>query len=64
MFKLELTEQMTMIIINALGNHPYKEAAPVIRELQQQINAQMAQRPPTNGQEPKVNDVQHRPNHQ
>lgn len=39
----DLSDPMTMVIIEALGNHPYKEAAPVIGELQRQINSQ---RPP------------------
>lgn len=40
MFKFELSEQMTMVIADALGNHPYKEAAPVIAEIQRQVNNQ------------------------
>ncbi len=51
MFKLELTEQMTMIIATALGNHPYREAAPVIVELQRQINMQQAARASNGGAE-------------
>ena len=40
MFDLRLSEQMTMMVLNALGNHPYREAAPVIVELQRQISKQ------------------------
>ncbi len=36
----ELSDQMTMVVIQALGNHPYKDAAPVIIEMQRQANAQ------------------------
>lgn len=39
----DLSDQMTMVVIAALGNHPYREAAPVIAEMQRQANAQ--QRP-------------------
>lgn len=49
MFRLELSEQMTMIIVAALGGHPYREAAPVIAELQKQINNQRMPMPPPNG---------------
>lgn len=44
--RFELSDQMVMVIVSALGNHPYREAAPVIMELQRQVNNQ---RPPTNG---------------
>ena len=40
MFKFELSEQMFSVIANALGNHPFREAAPVVQELQRQLNAQ------------------------
>jgi hypothetical protein len=40
MFRFELSEQMTAVIANALGNHPFREAAPVINEIQRQINNQ------------------------
>jgi hypothetical protein len=36
----DLSDQMTMVVIAALGNHPYREAAPVIAEMQRQANAQ------------------------
>lgn len=49
MFKLELSEQMVMVIINALGNHAYREAAPVIAELHKQVNNQRISMPPSNG---------------
>lgn len=49
MFMFELSEQMTAVIVNALGNHPYRESAPVIAELQRQINRQMASRQTANG---------------
>lgn len=50
MFKFELPEQMTAVIVAALGEHPYRESAPVIAELQRQINNQMASRyPQANG---------------
>jgi hypothetical protein len=40
MIRLELPEQMMAVIASALGNHPYREAAPVIAEVQRQINVQ------------------------
>ena len=40
MLKLELSEQHVAIIGQALGNSPYNVAAPVIAELQRQIDAQ------------------------
>jgi hypothetical protein len=46
MIKLELSEQMVAIVGEALGNVPFKIAAPVIAEIQKQIEAQ---RPKTNG---------------
>lgn len=49
MYKLELSEQMMGVIASALGSHPYREAAPVIHELQRQINNQRMPMPPTNG---------------
>lgn len=47
MMRLELSEQMLAIIAEALGNHRFREAAPVISEIQRQINAQMM-----NGKDP------------
>ena len=38
--KFELSEQMVSVIGEALSGAPYKIAAPVIAELQKQINAQ------------------------
>ncbi len=46
----ELSDQMTMVVITALGNHPYREAAPVIMEMQRQANAQRPL-PQTNGRD-------------
>ena len=40
MLKFELSEQHIQIIGAALGAQPYDAAAPVIAELQKQINAQ------------------------
>lgn len=40
MIKLELTPQMLNVISQALGNSPYAVAAPVVAELQRQINEQ------------------------
>lgn len=40
MFTLELPEHMVMVLIEALSNHRYKDAAPVIAELQRQISKQ------------------------
>lgn len=38
--KLELSNEALAVIGAALGNHPYRVAAPVIAELQRQIDAQ------------------------
>lgn len=43
MIKLELTEQFVAIIGAALENSPYKVVAPVLAEMQKQIEAQRAQ---------------------
>lgn len=40
MLKFELSPQMLSVISQALGNAPYSVAAPVVAELQRQINAQ------------------------
>lgn len=40
MLKLELSEQHVTIIGQALGNAPYNVAAPVLAEIQKQINEQ------------------------
>lgn len=40
MFKLEISLQTLEVISRALGNMPYTIAAPVIAELQKQVNAQ------------------------
>jgi hypothetical protein len=45
MVKLELSEQMIQVIGEALGNAPFKTSAPVIAELQKQINAQQDEAP-------------------
>lgn len=49
MIKLELTEQMINIIGKALGSQPYELVAPVITELQKQINEQQEQLKENNG---------------
>jgi hypothetical protein len=38
--RLELSDQALMVVMNALGNHPYREAAPVVVEIQRQYNQQ------------------------
>lgn len=45
--KFELEEKMVQVIALALGEIPYKIAAPVINELQRQIDAQQS-KPPEN----------------
>lgn len=45
-FKLELTEQEVAIIGKALGSAPYELVAPVIANIQRQIDAQQ---PPNGG---------------
>jgi hypothetical protein len=55
MYTFELSEQMAAVIVSALGNHPYREAAPVIAELQRQATKQMPL-PPTNGKADHVSD--------
>ena len=40
MLKFELTEKMVEIIGNALGVQPYNVVAPVIVEMQKQVNEQ------------------------
>lgn len=40
MIKLELPDQMVAIIGECLGNGPHKIVAPVITEIQKQIDAQ------------------------
>lgn len=40
MFRFELSPQMISVISQALGNAPYSVAAPVVTELQRQINEQ------------------------
>jgi len=42
-FKFELNQDMTNVVSVALGELPYKVSAPVIAEMQKQINAQQAQ---------------------
>lgn len=48
MLHLDLSEQMLGVIAEALANHRFRDAAPVIAELQRQINAQ---RPMGNGRD-------------
>lgn len=40
MFEFILNEQMTMVIAEALSNHRYRDAAPVIAEMQRQMSKQ------------------------
>lgn len=40
-FTFELTEQQVNIISQALANGPYAQVAPVIAEMQKQINAHL-----------------------
>lgn len=40
MITLELSEQMVAVIGEALGNAPYKLSAPIIAEIQKQIEEQ------------------------
>lgn len=40
MLKFELSPQILSVISQALGNTPYSVAAPVVAELQRQINEQ------------------------
>lgn len=40
MIRLELSEQMVAEIGNALNNHPFRLAAPILAEIQKQINEQ------------------------
>ena len=42
MFKLELSEDMMNIIVQALANAPYRVAAPVLNEIQKQVNEQQS----------------------
>lgn len=46
MLKFELSEQHVAIIGAALGKAPYDTVAPVIAELQKQINAQKTAQEP------------------
>ena len=49
MIQLTLSEQMLSVIAEALANHRFRDAAPVIGEIQKQINAQMPRPPAGNG---------------
>jgi hypothetical protein len=49
MFTIQLNEQMLRVISEALGNAPFRVAAPVIAELQKQIDVQQKPSPPTPG---------------
>lgn len=40
MIKLELSNEMVQVIGNALADAPFKHAAPVITEIQKQVNDQ------------------------
>lgn len=53
MIKLELSDQMVALIGEALNNAPYRLAAPILAEIQKQINLQQK----LNGQQ-KLNDEQ------
>lgn len=46
MYKLELSREMVGVIADALANAPYRMSAPVIAEMQKQINEQQ---PKANG---------------
>lgn len=43
MIKLELSVEMLAVIGQALGQSPYSVAAPVIAEIQKQVNGQKAE---------------------
>lgn len=45
MYKLELSEQHLQIVARALGAMAYDVSAPVIAELQKQIQPQVVQKP-------------------
>jgi len=50
MTKLELSQAMIAVIGEALSNAPYKVAAPVLAEIQKQIDAQVPKdQPPAQG---------------
>lgn len=51
MYTLTISDQMLVVIAAALGNHPYRESAPVILEIQKQISNQRVPSPPTNGKD-------------
>jgi|KBSMisStandDraft_5_1062788.scaffolds.fasta_scaffold20169_2 hypothetical protein len=61
MLRFEINEQMMTVIAEALSNHRYRDAAPVINELQRQVNMQLADRPQANGKA-EAGNVQHQPN--
>ena len=44
MLKFDLSPEMVAVIGGALENAPYKVAAPVLQELQKQIDAQKEQK--------------------
>jgi hypothetical protein len=44
MIKLELSEQMLQVIGDALANAPYRVSAPVLAEIQKQLDAHNARR--------------------
>lgn len=57
MLKFELSPEMLNVIGECLGNGPHKVVAPVIAELQKQINAQQeAQK--LNGQKPAADEAE------
>lgn len=43
MFKLKLSREMVAVIGQALAKAPYETSAPVIAELQKQVNEQIKQ---------------------
>lgn len=49
MLKFELSEQMVAAMARVLSSGPYNVVAPILEELQKQINAQAPSRAPTNG---------------
>jgi len=46
MFRFELSEQMTAAIFKCLGDHPFRDVAHVIGELQRQIDQQQRMQMP------------------
>jgi hypothetical protein len=51
MLRFEFTEQMAQQIAEIIQGAPYRVAAPILQEMQKQINAQQAPPPSGNGKE-------------